>query len=59
VCWIVVVKEKQNVGSSFFRVFLSARFPKATEDVSVSYLFAVAILVNYSSEFREVFESAT
>jgi hypothetical protein len=50
---------EKNFGSSFFGVFLSARFPKATEDVTVRYLFAVAIIVNYSSEFREVFESAT
>ena len=59
VCWIIVVKEKQNVGSPFFGVFPSARVPKATEDVNVHFLFAIAILVNYSSEFQEVFGSAT
>jgi len=59
VCRIIVVKEKQIVGSPFFGMFPSARFPKATEDVNVLYLFAVPILVNYSSEFPEVIESAT
>jgi len=53
------VKEKQNVGSPFLGVFPSDRVRKATEDVNEHYLFAVAILVNYSSEFREVLRSAT
>jgi hypothetical protein len=59
VCWIIVVKEKQNIASPFFGVFPFDRVPKATEEVNVHYLFPVAILVNSSSEFGEVFESAT
>jgi len=34
VCWSIVPKEKQIVGSQFFGAFPSDRIPKATKDVS-------------------------
>jgi len=37
VCWSIVVKEKQTVGSPFFRVFPSDRVPKATKDINVHF----------------------
>jgi hypothetical protein len=35
VCWSIVPKEKQIVGSPFFGAFPSDRNPKATKDVNV------------------------
>jgi hypothetical protein len=46
------VKEKPTVGSLFFRSFLSDR---RMMSLYIS-LFTVAIPVNYTKEFREIFE---
>jgi hypothetical protein len=54
VCWSIVAKEKPNVGSPFFGAFISNRTPKALKN-SIS-LFTVTIPVNYTSEFRKIFE---
>jgi len=51
------MKEKPTVGFPFFAVFPSDRIPKATKDVNVYFLFTVPISVNYTSEFRELFEA--
>jgi hypothetical protein len=36
VCWSIVVKEKQTVGSPLFGAFSSDRTPKATNKVSAN-----------------------
>jgi hypothetical protein len=59
VCWSIVVLEKPAVGSPFFGAFPSNRIPKATKGVTVRFLLPVAIPVNYTSEFREIFEATT
>jgi hypothetical protein len=53
VWWSIDEKEKPAVNSPFFGAFHCDCIPKATKDVSA------AIPVNYTSEFRELFESAS
>ena len=68
------MKRKSNVDSPFFRAFPSDRIPKATKEVSVHFFIrsltfrdefvmanalAVKINVNYTGEFRELFEATT
>jgi hypothetical protein len=55
VCLIIVDKEKQNVGSPLFGASPSDRVPNATEDANVRCLSPVAILVNFTKEFRKIF----
>jgi len=45
-----------NCWFSIFRMFPFSRIPEATKDVKVHLLFAVVIPVNYTGEFREIFE---
>ena len=45
------MKIKPIIGSPFFGVFPSDRFPKATKDVDVLSFIHVVIPVNYTSEF--------
>ena len=50
------MKKKPNVGSQFFGAFPSDRTSKAKKDVNAYFLLvAVAILVKYTSELRELF----
>ena len=58
VCWSIVVKEVPTVGSSFYGVsfFLTAWLRRRRMAVCIS-LFAVALTVNYTSEFRVLFEA--
>jgi hypothetical protein len=55
------VKEKRTVGFSIFWVFPSDRIPKATKDANVHFFIhslpQAVIPVNYTSEFREIFEA--
>jgi len=37
-------------------MFSFSRISKATKDIKVNILFTVAIPVNYTSQFREMFE---
>jgi hypothetical protein len=57
VCWSIVVKNKPTDGSQFFGAFPSDRIPKAAKDVSVIYLFTLAIPISYTSEFQELLEA--
>jgi hypothetical protein len=41
---------------SIFRMFPFSRIPKTKMDVKVHLTFTVAIPVNYTGEFREIFE---
>jgi hypothetical protein len=45
-----------NCSFSIFRMFSFSRISKATKDIKVNLLFTVAIPVNYTSQFREMFE---
>ena len=57
------MKEKAAVGSPFFVAFPSNRIPKATKDVNVLFFSSNScqvrqgIQVNYTCEFREIFEA--
>jgi hypothetical protein len=45
-----------NCWFSIFRMFHFFRLPKATKDIKLHLLFTVAIPVNYTGEFREIFD---
>jgi len=59
VFWSIVVKERPNIGTLFFGTFQSDRIPKTTKDVTVHFFIHSRISVNYTSEFREMFEAIT
>jgi hypothetical protein len=59
VSWIIVVKEKPTVGSPLFGAFPSAASLRRRWMSMCISLLTVAILVNYTSEFRELFEATT
>jgi hypothetical protein len=67
VCWSIIVKEKLNAGSPYFREIPSDRIPKATKDVNVHFFnnssksckLYKRIGVKYTSELREIFEATT
>jgi len=54
-CWSIVGKEKQTVGSPFFGAFPSNCIRKATKVTNVNFFIHIfpnaAILVNYTGEF--------
>jgi hypothetical protein len=50
------MKEKETVGSPFLGAFHSDRIPKMTKGVSLHSLLIVAIPVNYTRKFQELFE---
>jgi len=45
-----------NCWFSIFRMFPFCRIPRASKDIKVHLLLTVAIPVNYTGEFREIFE---
>jgi len=49
------VKEKPTFGSPIFGAFPYDRIPKAAKDANYIFLITVAIPVNYSSEFQELY----
>jgi hypothetical protein len=49
-------EEEINCCFSIFRMFPFSRISKATKDIKVNPLFTVAIPVNYTSQFLEMFE---
>jgi len=55
VCWSIVEKERQTVGSPFFGVFPSDSISKVTKGINVHFFIHIfphaAIRVNYTSEF--------
>ena len=53
------MKEKPNVGSPFFGSFPSDSIPRRRRMLMCISLFTVAIPVNYTSEFWEIYEAAT
>jgi hypothetical protein len=53
------MKEKKTVGSPLFRAFPCDCIPKAKKDVNIYFFIPVAVPVNYSSEFRQLFEATT
>jgi len=65
VCWSIVLKEKSNAGSPYFREVPTDRTPKATKDVNVHFFIHCSIscklykwiAVKYTSELREIFEA--
>ena len=67
VCWSIVVKEKPNAGSPYFREIPTDRIPKATKDVNVHFFIHCSIscklykriAAKYTSELREIFEATT
>jgi hypothetical protein len=53
------VKETPTACSPFCRVYPSDRLSEATKYVNIHFLLRAAIPVNYTSEFRELFEATT
>jgi hypothetical protein len=54
-----VKKKKQIVDYPFFGSFPSDRTPKVTKESTYVSLFDVAIPLNYTSEYRELFQVTT
>ena len=63
----IVVKEKPNAGSPYFREITSDHIPKATKDINVHFFndssksckLYKRIAVKYTSELREIFQATT
>jgi hypothetical protein len=49
VCWSIIVKKKQTVGSPVSGTFLSERIPKAMMSIYIS-LFRVGVPVTFTSK---------
>ena len=50
-------RDKETAGSPFFREFASNRIPNVRKDFKYISSFTVEMSVNYTGEFRELFET--
>jgi hypothetical protein len=54
VCWSVIVKKEQTVGSPVSGTFISERIPKAMMSIYI-FLIRVGISVTFTSEFPKLY----